>query len=104
MMDKQAKGGGRRPETEMIDPAVIEAAARALVGYVWPGEDKPHLDLAARVNLDLAARVVAAVTPLIEAVALEKAARTAEGFTCGFCDKKSSNYLAASIRTLKEQL
>jgi len=89
----------------MTDP-IIEAAARALVEYVWPGEDERHLYIAARVNLDLAALVVAAVTPLIEASALEKAARAFEADKDGHDihnDRYYGSQIAAAIRALKQE-
>jgi hypothetical protein len=77
----------------MTSDDIIEAAARAMAGYVWPGEDELHHDLAAR--------VLAAVTPLIRAAALEEAALVAEKqpyYPADIC-----NLIAAVIRALKEQ-
>jgi hypothetical protein len=56
----------------MTDPAIIEAAARALSaddGLSFWEPDELH---------DLARAVLAAVTPLIEAAALERAAQMVE--------------------------
>jgi hypothetical protein len=72
----------------MNHDAIIEAAARAL--ECLPGDDELHCDLALR--------VLAAVTPLIRAQALEEAARlVAVSAAYDVID------LAAAIRALKER-
>ena len=67
---------------------IIEAAARAL--ECLPGDDELHRDLAMR--------VLAAVTPLIRAAALEEAAQVAGGY--GSLDSWA---IATAIRTLKSE-
>jgi len=75
------------------DPAIIEAAARALFASEMPGADWRvlpglHDKFRARAR---------AVTPLIEAAALERAAKVA-------MDHPNGSYeVAIAIRALKEQ-
>jgi hypothetical protein len=81
----------------MTDPAIIEAAARAIapINEYWA---EYALDRHTR-------RVLAAVTPLIRGAALEAAAKEAEVFS------RHENWevmsvvrkVAASIRAIKEQ-
>ena len=72
----------------MTDPSIIEAATQALA--CLPGNDELHRDLAMR--------VLTAVIPLIEADALERAAKVAEEYVC-----LSNRAVAAEIRALKEK-
>ena len=93
----------------MTDPALIEAAARAMPSF-WDDDDK----------LGTARLVLTAVIPLIEAATLERAAKVAEEHTvdyrcinghdrcdgmgdrdCPYCERGSD--CAAAIRALKEQ-
>jgi len=71
--------------------AIIEAAARAMAGWVWPGEDELHHDLAIR--------VLTAVTPMIEAAALERAAKVAEEHGERW-KHVNGEYIADAIRAL----
>jgi len=79
----------------MTDPALIEAAARAMMSAeewssFWDEND--------------AKRLVAAAAPLIEAAALERAAKVAENYRIShFTDRDGRDELAAAIRALKEQ-
>ena len=74
------------------DPAILEAAARALED--WFNDDGRYL---------AAKDVVAAVTPLIEAQTLEQAAKVAEGFKTDL-PPGIGRGIAAAIRALKKQL
>jgi hypothetical protein len=81
-----------------MSDAIIEAAARAMAGYVWPGEDELHCDLAMR--------VLAAVAPLIRAAALEEAAALIETFGEDYPsdgDWLMRGDVAAKLRAMKEQ-
>ena len=69
----------------MTDKAIIETAARMLRDTHGTGFDR------------MAEAVLAAVTPLIEAAALERAAKVAENHPWG------SPPIGAAIRALKEQ-
>jgi len=71
----------------MTDPAIIEAAMNALPSF-WHNDDK----------LGAARSVVGAVTPLIEAAALEKAAKMVEGLGSG--DDEEWAVIARDIREL----
>lgn len=90
------------------DPAIIEAAARALFASEMPGSEWevfPGLHDKYRSNARtierLAEVILAAATPLIRAQALEEAAKVADKFTCGLCGMDDS--AAREIRALKEQ-
>lgn len=78
------------------DPAIIEAAVRALLEdediQLW---DYPHI----------ARCILAAVTPLIEAAALERAAQVAEKHTnwpATVPEQWAREEIAAAIRALKQ--
>jgi len=71
--------------------AIIEAAARALRESVGMSQ------------YDRAEAVLAAVTPLIEAAVLEKAAKVAEEWTGQILSPTIGDHYALLIRALKEQ-
>ena len=76
--------------------AIIEAAARALYPYSGPPATETRL-----LEVHAAAKaVLAAVTPLIRAAALEEAAKVAED---GYYSIPSREEFVAAIRALKEQ-
>jgi hypothetical protein len=80
------------------DPAIIEAAARALRKI----EDNPNdVPIWGGGHYFTAERVLAAVTPLIRAAALEEAAAMVEQST--LVDYSLLKYFAADIRALKAQ-
>ena len=78
----------------MTDPAIIEAAARQalLEAYGYPMAPE-HADR-------ISHAVLAAVTPLIRAAALEEAAQLAEDDVLTLVNKHK---IAAAIRALKEK-
>jgi hypothetical protein len=77
----------------VTDPAIIEAAARAMKNSIG---DIEHLILQ-RTDYDAMARsVVRDITPLIEAAALERAAKVAEEY-------HTAKGAAAAIRALKQE-
>ena len=80
----------------MSDKAIIEAAARALYPYSGPPATETRL-----LEVHATAKaVLAAVTPLIEANALEAAAKVVE--TKQFSHHRAvTPYIAAAIRALK---
>jgi hypothetical protein len=75
----------------MNDPAIIEAAARAL-------QDSLGNTLLPILNRHVASTVITAVAPLIRAAALEEAAVVAERYLW----KGDPNWIADNIRALKE--
>jgi hypothetical protein len=76
----------------MTDPAIIEAAARAVCSKTYTSSEGWYA------YTDVAEAVLAAVTPLIRAAALERAAKMAEEHVY-----LSNRTVAAEIRALKEQ-
>ena len=93
----------------MTDPAIIEAAARALA--CLPGDDELHRDLAMRVLAAVTPLIRAADAKLIEenvadlvamtrAAALEEAAQMVEG---AGLSPPWAEHIASLIRALKEQ-
>lgn len=85
----------------MTDTDIIEAAAQALYeyghhrdAYDWRHAGEPERGQAREV----AAAVLAAVMPMIEARALERAAAVAEGFAAD--SVPSTRKIAAAIRAL----
>ena len=87
----------------MTDPTVIEAAARAIYDYDhYPMPWSNAKEERRRDYRDLAATVLAAVTPLIEAKALERAAMVADDKYDGGLGLIRGR-IAAAIRALKEQ-
>jgi len=76
-------------------PAIIEAAARAMCE--WDGQPKDYDGW----YLELAKAAVDAVTPLIEAAALERAAKVAEDYDGEFEEViLAQGDIAAAIRDL----
>ena len=78
-----------------MNPAIIEAAARAMMSAeewssFWSEDD--------------AKRLVAAAAPLIEAAALEQAAEVAEEYPCSASSALpgAGDQIAAAIRALKQ--
>lgn len=82
----------------MTDP-IIEAAARALFNFL--GSDVPQ-DKGSNNYVNASRVVLAAVTPLIEARTLERAAQEAEMYV-GYAPRGVGDMIAAAIRALKEQ-
>ena len=85
----------------MSDPAIIEAAEKAL-------QDFPHEHIIADDYSYMAEALIAAVTPLIRAAALEEAAKVAEDqpsapLKIGAPQTWIKQQIAAAIRALKEQ-
>jgi len=84
----------------MSDPAIIEAAEKAL-------QDFPHEHIIADDYSYMAEALIAAVTPLIRAAALEEAAKVAEEYDGRGIDEDHAaltcDEIAAAIRALKEQ-
>ena len=94
----------------MTNPAIIEAAARVLFERDMPGswdhiEDYKHWTAEDERDeyRETAAAVLAAVTPLIEAAALERAAKSFEDEEELDADSAwlSRREIAASLRALK---
>jgi len=77
----------------MSDPAIIEAAARAL-------QNGTHAVYSYDNALEFARIMLKAVRPLIRAAALEEAAQRIEADEEDYLMRM---YVAAAIRTLKEQ-
>lgn len=83
------------------DPAIIAAAHRALRSVAFPRELHRLQAGAVVADVDEAcAAILAAVTPLIEAVALERAARIADDRPDSIM-KGEAREIATAIRTLK---
>ena len=85
----------------MTSPTIIEAAEKAL-------QDFPHEHIIADDYSYMAEALIAAVTPLIRAAALEEAAKVAEDqpsapLKIGAPQTWIKQQIAAAIRTLKEQ-
>lgn len=80
----------------MTDPAIIEAAARAL-------QDSLGNTLLPILNRHVASIVLTAVTPLIEDAALERAATVCEEWTGQILSPTIGDHYALLIRALKEQ-
>jgi hypothetical protein len=79
----------------MTDPAIIEAAARALRDSHCEDNGSPVWGE----YCDMARAVLAAVTPLIEAAALERAAKVADSRPDSLM-KIEAREIAAAIRAL----
>jgi hypothetical protein len=81
----------------MTDPAIIKAVARALCVHATGGERTWGFEREREHYLKLAEAVLAAVTPLIEIAALERAAKGAEDCDGAYTTRER---VAAAIRTL----
>jgi hypothetical protein len=77
-------------------PYDVELLATSILAAVTPLIEAAALERAAE---EAAATALTAVTPLIRAAALEEAAKVAEGFLW----KGDPNWVATAIRALKEQ-
>lgn len=84
-----------------LDPAIVEAVARALLTHPLGETDDPEMRESFQA---LAEHVVTAAAPLIEAAALEKAAKVADDHRSWLGEETTHGMrIAAAIRAMKEQ-
>ena len=89
----------------MTDPAIIETAARVLARYPsweWESMNADAHQSSIDLHRDTAAAVLAAVTPMIEAAALERAAKVVEEWLShGTMQLRAGEMTAQELRTAK---